>query len=221
MPLRESALAGFTLVEMLVVLSIIVVITTVVVTGQTSFNRSLLLTDTAYTIAFSIREAQVLGLSSRTFSSIPDAGYGIRFSRTLPTSYVEFADINPSGAGSSLGGLCPGHAALAGTPDARPGNCLYNSPAELVRTYTLGRGFYVSSFCGTDANGAQKCTPGDFDQLDITFMRPSTNAVILGIRSSTYTPLSDAYIRLKSPDGVSERCIFVTKVGQIAVKTCP
>ncbi len=224
---RRVQTRGFTLVEMLVVLSIVLVLSTIMITGQSTFNRSLLLSDTAYTIAFSIREAQTLGLSSRVFSSVQNAGYGIRFDAYTPSSYIQFSDIYPASPGNSQSGICPGHAGIAGSPDARPGNCIYDpyypptvTVDELVRTYTLNRGFYVSAFCGTSAQG-QKCSTTDFDTLDIVFMRPSTNAVIIGKRSSTLTQLSDAYIRLKSPDGLSERCIFVTKVGQVAVNACP
>jgi prepilin-type N-terminal cleavage/methylation domain-containing protein len=221
--LSRRAPAGFTVVEMLVVLSIIVVITVVAVSGQGTFNRSLLLTDTAYTIAFSIREAQTLGLSSRVFSTVQNAGYGIRFSRSSPKSYTEYADIFPAKPGDTQGGSCPGHSIrTASSLDARPGNCQYDS-TELVRTYTLSRGFYVGTMCGTEANGTQRCTPNDFDHLDISFMRPSTNAVILGrkVGVSCCTSFTTATIYLNSPDGAAQRCIVVTQVGQVAVKACP
>lgn len=226
---RPAAPRGFTLVEMLVVLSIVVIITVIAITGQGTFNRSLILTDTAYTVAFSIREAQTLGLSSRVFTnaanvSTTNAGYGIRFDRTTPTAYVQFSDVYPVAPGSTQGGQCPGHTSPQGTPDARPGNCLYDpTQGELVRTYALNRGFTISSFCGTSASGTtQICSGTQIDTLDIVFMRPSTNAVIFGKSSSgTVYPLSNAVIHLRSPDNASERCITVTKVGQISVVTCP
>jgi prepilin-type N-terminal cleavage/methylation domain-containing protein len=221
---RAVPVRGFSLIEMLVVLSIIVVITFITITGQSTFNRSLLLTDTAYTIAFSVREVQTLGLSSRVFNSTQNAGYGLRFDIATPTSYVEFADTTTTGAGSSQGGLCPGHTATSG-PDMRPGNCLYNAgstPTELVRTYVLNRGFSISKFCGTAA-GTYRCSPTDFATMDIVFMRPNTNSVIIGkTTSGTLISLTDATIYLNSPDNQAQRCITVSKVGQVAVTTsCP
>ncbi len=222
-PVPQAA-RGFTLVEMLVVLSIIVILTVVAVTGQGTFNRSLLLTDTAYTVAFSIREAQTLGLSSRIFNSVTNSGYGIRFDRSTPTAYVEFADIYPASPGDTQGGWCPGHTNPASSPDAHPGNCLYDaSQSELVRTYALNRGFNISSFCGLSTNGSLTvCSGSQIDTLDIVFMRPSTSAVLLGKSSSgSVYPLSNATLHLKSPDSVTERCIYITSVGQISVISCP
>lgn len=214
---------GFSLVEMLVVLAIITVVTVIAVTGQTTFNRSLLLADTAYTVAFSIREAQSLGLSSRTFGTIQDAGYGIRFSRSTPGSYLLFADSTTASPGNTQSGLCPGHTVTTG-PEARPGNCVYDGTGELVRTYSFSRGFTVASFCGTTTGGAKVCSTDStpLDHLDISFMRPSTDSVIMATRGSTLVKLVDAALRIRSADGVSERCVIVSKVGQIGViSTCP
>ena len=91
---------AFTLVEMIVVLSIISILTVIVVVGQTSFNKSNLLTDTAYTVALSMRETQTLGLSSRTFSSVPNAGFGVHFGDST-AYYDQFADIYPAAPGTS------------------------------------------------------------------------------------------------------------------------
>lgn len=216
---------GFTLVEMLVVLAIITVISVITIAGQTTFNRSLLLTETAYTIAFSIREAQTLGLSSRVFGGVQNAGYGIRFNIASPKSYTEYSDIVPS----CVGGVCPtyaatdcpGHSASTG-PDGRPGDCLFTNATETVRTYSLNRGYYVSRFCGTTSSGSTECSGVDYDTLDIVFMRPATSATIIG-KKTVGSPkvLTDATIYLNSPDAVAQRCIYVTKVGQISVKNCP
>jgi prepilin-type N-terminal cleavage/methylation domain-containing protein len=221
-----TPLRGFTLVEMMVVLIIITLITTVAITSQGAFNRSLVLTDTAYTIAFSIREAQTYGLSSRTASGQSGVGYGIRFSTVTPKSYILFADASPVSPGSTQSGLCPGHTQPSSSPDAHPGDCIYDTAvsAELVRTYTLNRGFNIYKFCGTElaTPHATKCSATHFETIHISFMRPSTDTTIFGRSSTgTLTALSDATIYLRSPDGVAERCILVSRVGQISVANCP
>ena len=229
---------GFTLVEMVVVLMIIVLVTTIAITGQNTFNRSLILTDTAYTIAFSLREAQALGLSSRFAgtntlgANIYNAGYGIRFSTLTPTSYVLYADTYPAEPGSQQGGDCPGHTEPSTSPDAHPGNCLYDpsatSPAELIRTYTLNQGYTIYKFCGREDGGSNGllCSDEDFETMHLTFMRPSTDSAMFGLPAGggAPIPLSDATIYLRAPgatDSAGERCILVSKVGQIAVDSCP
>jgi hypothetical protein len=206
---------------MMVVLAIIVIVTVIALMGQDSFNRSILLTDTAYTIAFSVREAQGLGLSSRvTGGGVANAGYGIYLSSATPNAYIFFSDTIPSAPGNDLGGACPGHTQTSG-PDVHPGNCLYDS-GELIRTYTLNRGYQIYRFCGTTNSGnTTECSGTDFDSMYITFMRPSTDSVIFS-RNGGDAPelLTSAKIYLRSPNGNAERCILVSKVGQIAVSTC-
>ena len=218
---REDA-RGFTLVEMMVVLSIIVIITVITLVGQSSFNRSLVLTDTAYTVAFSIREAQALGISSRAFADgTTNAGYGVRFASAPAGSYALFADVHPTKAGNIQNvSVCPGHTVGTG-PEARPGDCRQTQASEIVRTYTLNNGYKVSGFCGNNTGGVEWCNGGNSSSLaaiDITYLRPNTQSVILGTRTNgAIIVLTNAVIRVSTPAGIEERCILVSKVGQVSV----
>ncbi len=213
-----KSVRGFTLVEMIVVLAIIIIITTIALLGQSSFNRSMILTDTAYTIAFSIREAQALGISSRTFAGTQDAGYGVHFGNLSPTSYKLFADTHPIAPGDTqYPGICPGHPNVpASNPEAKPGDCIQTLESEVVRTYSLNNGFRISGFCGRQSNGVPLCN-GALDSLNIVYLRPNTQSVITGVNGNIRTALQDATIRISSPDGTTERCIYVSKVGQVSV----
>ena len=210
---------GFTLVEMIVVLAIIVIITTIALLGQSSFNRSMVLTDTAYTIAFSVREAQALGISSRAFGGTQDAGYGLRFTDDTPTSYKLFADTAPAAPGDTqYTAICPGHPNVAANnPEAKPGDCIQTVEAEVVRTYSLNNGFRISRFCGRRSNGNQLCNGPAMDSLNIVYLRPNTQSVITGVNGNVRMALQDATIRIMSPDGSTERCVYVSKVGQVSV----
>lgn len=210
---------GFTLVELLVVVSIMVIITTIALLGQTSFNRSLTLTDTAYTIAFSVREAQALGISSRSFASTQNAGYGVHFASGTLNAYSLFADISPAASGNvQVASVCPGHTVSTG-PEAKPGDCIQTLSTEIIRTYTFNGGFKLKSFCGVETGvGTLRCN-GYIDSLDIVYLRPNTQSVVTGVRAGTRVPLSDATIRIQSPDGSVERCIYVSRVGQVSVHT--
>jgi prepilin-type N-terminal cleavage/methylation domain-containing protein len=206
---------GFSIVEMMVVLAIITIITTIALIGQSQFDRSFILTDTAYTVAYSIRTAQALGLSSQKFGSATNTGYGVQFSAA--DSYTSFADVSPASPGSSQSGICPGHAAAAGTVEARPGNCVYDSSSERVQTYSFRRGYRIARFCGTSAGGSVYCSGSEIDSLNILFQRPSTESVITGVRGSVLYQFASATIRIASPDGQASKCIKVSKVGQVAV----
>jgi prepilin-type N-terminal cleavage/methylation domain-containing protein len=218
-------LKGFTIVEMLVSVGIILIITSVVLLGQNSFNRNLVLVDTTYTIASTVRQAQSLGLASRKFGSTQNSGYGVHFyTAANGISYLLFADTLPS-TGTSRAGKCPGR---SGTGlEAKSGNCTYDSAPEQVTSHTLNRGFKIANFCGVElpaAGGARRCSASGVNPLsdmDISFLRPSTQTTILGVSSGTIVEMVSADIHITSPDGAYERCVNVSKVGQVSVGVCP
>ncbi len=93
-PFRGHPL-GFSLVELIVSIAIITLITGVVLARYGSFNSTILLTNLAYDIALSIREAQVLGISVRGEAGVFVSAYGVHF--TEGTSYLLFIDSDDSG----------------------------------------------------------------------------------------------------------------------------
>lgn len=212
---------GFTLVELLVTISILLIITMVAVTGQSTFNQSILLNDTSYTVALSAREAQSLGLSSRKFAGVQNGGYGIHFTNASPTkSYTVFADIN---AIASQPSWCP--IIATSTPEQKSGNCLYDGAGETFQTFDLTRGFTISDFCGkygaTLTCASSGSTP--IQSLDITYLRPNTVAIITGITGTgTKVQFSCAQIYIKSPTSGTTQTIRMSGLGEISVgQTCP
>lgn len=216
---------GFTLVELLVVLAIITIITTITLLSQTSFNRTTLLTSTAYTVALSIREAQSLGLSSRLNGTVQNAGYGINFQNTLPTSYRIYVDVDGS---TPVPSWCPKGA--VGTPEEKPGNCLYKR-SETMTTYNLNKGFTISDACGLTQAGTKYCLSSNMKNLDIVFLRPNTETIITATKTggtdgdpgANLFQLSCAVIWIKPPSASTDKkCVVVSQVGQVSVpQTCP
>ena len=207
--------------EMLVVLAIITIITAITLNGQATFNRSLLLTDTAYTLALSLREMQSLGLSSRSYNGVQNAGYGGHF--TPGTSYALFSDTNRSSPAPLAN--CP--AGTAGAVDAKPGNCVYTASDALFGSlYEFSRGFSITKICGTTPGtpGTRYCSDtSGLTAVDIVFVRSNTtDAVITGQRAG-YEAYAKAEIYVTSPDGEVSRGICVSQVGQISVaySDCP
>lgn len=224
-PTSLDSARGFTLVEMLVVLAIITIVTSIVLFGQGTFNRSISLTDTAYTVALSIREAQSLGLSSRIFSGVQNAGYGTHFARGS-NSYIMFVDTQKP-ASNPAPATCL--VSSGSTPDTKPGNCLYDSitsPDAIFQTATIGKGFTIKRFCGTLSSGGTKVCSDDstpIDTLDIVYVRPNPESVMTATRGATQLILSRASIYIASPDGMASRGICVSLPGQVSVVTgtCP
>jgi prepilin-type N-terminal cleavage/methylation domain-containing protein len=225
-PSAPSRRRGFTLVEMLVVLAIIAIITTIVVTGQSNYNKTLLLTDTSYTVALSARQAQSYGLASRKYGSVQNSGYGLHFSNATPGSYLFFADTVNSLAAPAA---CPNamfNATLpANSPSLRkPGNCRYDQADGVVNTFAFSRGFNIKQFCGK-VGLTRYCSTdaGPLTSLDLVFTRPNTSTTISGlVNGSILTSFSCAEVTLADASGVSTRTIRFSSLGEVSVnQSCP
>lgn len=229
-PYRGLALSlskGFTLVELMVVLAIVGIITTIVFTSQNSFNNTLVLANTAYDIALTLRSAQTYGLSSRaTASGIGNTGYGLHFGSGTQGSFILFADTSPPGSSGTLN--CP--SASFGTPNCRPGDNVYKSSGPeadtlFAQTYTLGNGMTISNFCTIDVFDAISCatTNGNtLAALDIAFARPNPDAFLS--KNAVYSPfLKKACITVSSPQGTKRFISVVMYTGQIIANapSCP
>jgi hypothetical protein len=188
----------------------------VVVSSQGNFNKSLLLTNVAYDLALTLRSVQTYGLGSRVVGvtlGAQNAGHGMQFLTSSPTTFAQFVDIYPA-------------APVSANPETRPGNKLYDSPTELVMTHTLQNGVTVKNFCAK--TGAWECaypsgsvTAGTLTALDIVFSRPNSDPAIR-VNANASLSATEACITLTSAQG-GDRVVSVTPAGQIHIQatTCP
>lgn len=188
---------GFTLVEMLVVIAIVAIITTIVLVKNQGFHNSTILKALAFDVALSIREAQSSGLSVRETgigTGDFETAHGIRFGTDYgsctqdPTVYFSGADTSDDN-----------------TIDV----------GEIEDTFTLKEGYKISRICGnTTAATSQSCST-DTCLLSITFDRPNPDATI-------YRPAGEywvyAEVHLESPAG-EEQIIVVRDTGQISIES--
>jgi hypothetical protein len=189
----------------MVVLAIIITLTGIVFTSQSTFNKTLELANTAYDVALTLRSAETYGLGSRvTTSGTTDAGYGLHFESGAST-FTLFADTSPVG---SLGTLNCLSASVVGTPNCKPGDGVYTSGGDiLVQTYTLGNGVTVSAL---NATGVVNPT-----SLDVVFSRPNPDAFMSA--NGVYSPsITAACITLVSPQG-GFSFVRITSSGVITV----
>lgn len=184
--------AGFSLIELLVVISIFSIISLVILANHSQFQSTVLLESLAYDIGLSVRQAQVYGLSVRRSTGADEfqSGYGVHFDSDVPTQYLFFADVNN---------------------DKR----YVQGVDQIVETYTLGRGHTVKRFCAETAAGISDCSDSGIpvQDLDVTFFRPEPDANFMTSAGSVY---SRAQIVVSSASG-STRTVTIASTGQISV----
>jgi prepilin-type N-terminal cleavage/methylation domain-containing protein len=112
---------GFTVIELIVVAAIVTIISALILANNTKYGARVLLQNLAYSIALSVRQAQVYGISVHSAgANIFNVGQGIHFDSNASTYYT-FADTSPT-------------------------NGVYDSGEE-VKTMSIGNGFKVSTLC--------------------------------------------------------------------------
>jgi prepilin-type N-terminal cleavage/methylation domain-containing protein len=126
---RRGRNAGFTLVELLVVISIATIILTALIIQQSTWNDTLSLRTQNYELSLILRQAQVHSLGVREDTSGSGdkfgIGYGVYFDHNQRDRYLYFADRNGDGN---------------------------YDPSELVETYFLKRGVTLDKFCAVLGN---------------------------------------------------------------------
>ncbi len=197
---------GFTLAELLVTLSLFVVLTTIVLFNSSRFNGSILLTNLAYDIAITIRQAQNFGINVREVSNESDLtkkfqhAYGVHFDKDKNTNFILFADIDDNKKYSNDSTACK------------------DNP-ECVDTYNFKRVNKISKICVTSL-GIDYCSDPALSKLDIMFIRPNPDAIVKGIKSDNteYSNITEAKITISSGDDTNTRNIVVNSTGQISVE---
>lgn len=187
----KAVKAGFTLVELLVSIGIFTAITTIAVSNHSEFNGSILLTNLAYEIGLSVRQAQVYGITVKGTASDAtkfDSGYGMRFDLSTPSRYYLFEDKTP-----------PDHFC-----DATECGSNYD---RVIETFYIQRGNRISKIC-VDGD----CSP---TIVDISFVRPNPDAYIRVNGASFGT----AEICVFSPGKGTVRKVVIESTGQISVAT--
>ncbi len=205
--------AAFTLIELIVSISIFAIMTALVVVKYGSFNNSVLLTNAAYDVALAIRTAQTYGLSVRGDSGDQDFNkiYGVQF-RTPGGSFA----CDSSGDPQADFRLIRATDVVGGSP----------CPVDVITNYYLKSGMYISGIGTPDAAGNYTDGyPNPFNTLEITFKRPDPDAQIRFGRCSPggicpQDPKGSNVIKvritLKSATG-EIRTLSVRENGQISV----
>lgn len=177
-------------------LGIFTVITGITLSQYKNFNGTTVLTNLAYEIAITIRQAQVYGLSVKNAggSNPFNVRYGLRF--TAGNSFILFGDINNNAQ-----------------YDSSPVN-------EAVETLRASQGNTISNFCGVRIGSAiTDCVSGGtgsiISSLDIMFLRPNPDAQI---KSNLGTMYQTATITVRSSVTGATKIVTVSSTGQVQVQ---
>ena len=185
--------AGFTLIELIVVMAVATVVMTSVVIQQNVWNDRLAVNTQAYELVLMIRQAQIYALGVRedkagTETDKFNIGYGVYFD-TVNTRYIYFADRN--------------------------GNLRYDSGEEIGSPIIFTRGVTIKDVCGSSM--CIYTGGGSFRQANISFFRPNPGAIIKllnnGGGNATNPPVT---ISLQSAGG-KVYSVTVRTNGQVSV----
>lgn len=195
---------GFSLPELIIVIGIFIIISTIAMFNQGKLSSSVLLTNMSYEVGLAIREAQTYGIGVRS----EDAGtnftgqYGAYFDTSTETTkrqVIVFAD-------GSVPGL-----------DA---NFVYDPGEEkYIYEFENRRGNRISALCVGDLGGTA-CQNGVNSEgsLSILFKRPNPSALISPISAGQPVRSDRVYIVVSSLDDYDCRAVVVEPTGQIRVE---
>lgn len=198
---------GFSIVELLVSVAIFAFLTAFLVSKYGNFNQSILLTNLAYDVAITLRNAQNYGINVK---SAPDVVNNVNYSEEFKLGYGVHFDTH------------------TGTPApntemifyADTNNSFSYNPGtdSLLGRYVLRNGSKVSSICTNDTGDSCPTSgtgvDGTVGDLDVVFIRPSPDANFGSNGSSINAKF--AQITLQTPNGQTKK-VVVRRTGQIGV----
>lgn len=221
--------AGVTFIELIVVISIFALISTVVLFNFGDFSTSLSLQNVSQDIALKIAEAQRSAISGKgniilvNTPTTPDYAptYGVLLATANAVSSVTSNFYSPGKEFISFIDL-PDYADVDGneiydigqTPGQFQTTCLdvvgtgnYNT--ECLDRSIINTGDRISDICIEENCG--------YNDVTILFRRPFPDAIIHTSDDGNIAPYSSAEIKITSAKGAT-KSVYINKLGQISVK---
>lgn len=215
--IKQKTQRGFTLVEMTIVAAIFGLMTAVVVYKYGDFTSNLLVSNMAYEIALTARQAQVFGVGVRAIQIDGEAKFDYPYG-----VYINVNDGSTNQAGESRSFilfadrdddlLCDNGLEGAGfTP------CTCAEGDECVDQFTLQRNIRITEL----RVGNENCLniAGGVNAISVTFKRPSPEARIK--RQDTYDEgFAFTQIKVEAPgSSISPSYVLIRNNGQISVSS--
>lgn len=191
---KKNLNRGFSLMELIMVITISGIMLTVVVIKQSTWNDTLAVNTQVYDLASIIRQAQTYSLGVRENSYSPsgdnfNVGYGIYLSQDSLNSYIFFVDKN--------------------------NNKKYDGVGEKIEEKPLERNVTIKTVCGRD-----NCFPGigPLYKVNIVFYRPESKASMEFLNSGGQGGKDNppVTITLQSQNG-DEASVKIEENGQVSI----
>ena len=210
---------GFTIVELVVSISIVTMITTFVFVRYTVFDSTVLLKGVAYDIALLLRESQIKSISAQRSvggNASFDFPFGITFK---PNSKLYTVFQYASGSPLSLPRYDRDEAIPDEDADPDPGAVNGTDYASVVQANVIGRTMLVSDICVSEGN-TETCSSGGLQRLDVSFRRPEYRAIFFGKTASGQlsSTVTSARIKVGTPSGANSFIVEISGFGQISVR---
>ncbi len=224
---NSRAARGFTLVELLVAIALFGLIAAFTLLAYSKVSSQLFITNLAYELALSFRQAQSYGVSVHEFRTggleTFDVGYGLHFDAGSADTYAFFADEGGE----------TGDATFNGTYGTAYNESRCLSATECITVYRLERGNRLYKFCGVlpigdmgkdapDENKNEECNVNSLPPanptityLDAVFLRPDPDAIIKTSQLGRQYRAVRIYVISPTEE---KRIVEVANTGQISVK---
>lgn len=220
--IRENTTRGFTLVEMTIVGAIFGILTTIVVFKYGDFTSNMLVTNMAYEIALTTRQAQAFSVGVR--------GYEFDGARTFENPYGVYFSLNEEGANGRESRsfiffvdrddnkICS-----SGLGDTTSCSCAQGD--ECLEQLNLQRNIRITEIkVGDNQCGSIIGISNEVTAVSVTFKRPSPEAkIVQQDRPDRF--YSMLQIKVEAPNsGINPSYILIRENGQISVSSnnsCP
>lgn len=209
-------MAGFTIAELIIVVAIFALVTSIAMFNQGRLNSNILVNNMAFETALAVREAQIYGIGVRSGGLDTDTfsgWFGAHFDLSNPTQIIIFNDVNKSSSYDPLVTDESGNNLIGAN-----GNPI--TEAKYEYNFTNQRGNKITALCVGPIEGGAPCSKDvSVSSLDIFFKRPSPQARFhyAGMQGSGEN-ISRAYIVVNNIDEDNCRVVIVESTGQIRVE---
>ena len=225
MALRKELQLGFTLIEMMVVLGIMALVSSIIVFNYSDYNSLINTRNLAQEIGLTIRKTQSYATTSHILydtsgNAIND--YGIVFSKDLDSmiytpnsqNFLIFAAFADPSRGETQGRRFNMSNWLCGQKSIS----LYQ---ECLESYSIDKSSYISDIEQLNSNGV--ATPITSGNVNIVFHRPAPDADMCVLNNGLCVAGQNAsatQITVSSYNKKSAYVITVWTTGQISVQDC-